>query len=45
MALRGTDPQSYITEYTLVYEEYTLDHTWSEVEVEAVASDATQGQI
>ena len=22
MALRGTDPESYITEYTLVYEEY-----------------------
>jgi len=23
MALRGTDPESYITEYTLVYEEYS----------------------
>ena len=22
MALRGTDPESYITEYTLVYEDY-----------------------
>ena len=42
MALRGTDPQSYITEYTLVYEEYRLDHTWSDVEVDAVASDAIE---
>ena len=26
MALRGTDPESYITEYTLVYEDPSL--TW-----------------
>ena len=27
MALRGTDPESYITEYTLVYEDKTYKQT------------------
>jgi hypothetical protein len=25
MALRGTDPETYITEYTLVYEDQLVD--------------------